>query len=62
MDATRYLTDLTACWSARTDLDEREYKAVKSARLAGASWDTIGEAMGVSRQAVHERYTRLGIR
>ncbi len=62
MDATKHLDTLTALWSERQSIDEREYQAVKRARLAGASWAEIGDSMGVSRQAVHERYTRLGIR
>jgi DNA-binding Lrp family transcriptional regulator len=62
MDTTKQLDTLTALWSERQEMDEREFQAVKRARLAGASWETIGDAMGVSRQAVHERYTRLGVR
>lgn len=62
MDAAKYLDTLTTIWSDRQALEEREYSTIKSARLAGASWADIGDAMGVSRQAVHERYTRLGIR
>ncbi|MFI6499915.1 hypothetical protein [Nonomuraea typhae] len=36
----------------RTLLDQ----AVTSARAAGASWAEVGEAMGVSKQAAHERF------
>jgi hypothetical protein len=30
--------------------------AVKLARAAGASWETIGAAVGLSRQAAHSRW------
>jgi hypothetical protein len=41
---------------ARARLDE----AVASARSAGASWESIGEAAGMSRQSAHERWGRRG--
>ena len=62
MNPTKHLDTLTSIWAERQDLDEREFHAVKRARLAGASWTEIGDSAGVSKQAVHERYTRLGIR
>jgi hypothetical protein len=31
-------------------------KAVATARAAGASWTQIGDALGMSRQAAHERF------
>ena len=37
---------------AQTDID----KAVSRARMSGASWTTIGAALGVSRQAAFKRY------
>ncbi|MET8864792.1 hypothetical protein ABZW11_17785 [Nonomuraea sp. NPDC004580] len=36
----------------RTLLDQ----AVAGARAAGASWAEVGEAMGISKQAAHERF------
>jgi DNA invertase Pin-like site-specific DNA recombinase len=62
MDATKHLDTLTSIWADRQRLDEQEYRAVKRARLAGASWAEVGDSLGISRQAVHERYTRLGVR
>ncbi|CAN5858630.1 helix-turn-helix domain-containing protein [soil metagenome] len=31
---------------------------VQKARLAGWTWEEIGDALGVSRQAVHKKYRR----
>lgn len=40
---------------------EREVAVlVRKARVQGVSWGEIGEALGVSRQAVHQRYGRSG--
>jgi hypothetical protein len=32
---------------------------VVQARYAGASWQELGEALGVSRQAAHEKYAPI---
>lgn len=45
----------TALERAKADLDN----AVIDARVAGASWDRIGQAAGVSRQSAHERWGDL---
>ena len=37
-------------------LDEWERKAVETARQQGRTWDEIGKAYGVSRQAAWERF------
>jgi hypothetical protein len=34
------------------------YQSVQAARKAGYSWSDIGEAMGISRQAAWERFSR----
>jgi hypothetical protein len=34
--------------------------AVQTARLAGASWADIGNAVGITRQSANERWSRLG--
>lgn len=41
---------------AETQLRE----AVATARHHGASWEAVGQATGVSRQAAHERWAKLG--
>lgn len=33
-----------------------EYQTVNLVRLSGASWETIGEAMGLSRQAAARKF------
>jgi len=43
-----------AVQAARSELDE----AVAKARVAGASWESIGEATRMSRQSAHERWGR----
>lgn len=41
---------------ASSSLSERLRDAVSSARAVGLSWDLIGGALGVSRQAAWERF------
>lgn len=36
--------------------DELEASLVDKARLAGWSWQEIGDALGVTRQAVHKKH------
>ena len=38
--------------------DQLEAGHVADARQAGWSWQEIGDALGVSRQAVHKKYGR----
>jgi DNA-directed RNA polymerase specialized sigma24 family protein len=38
--------------------DRLERTHVKRARAQGWTWQQIGDALGVSRQAVHKRYGR----
>jgi DNA-directed RNA polymerase specialized sigma24 family protein len=38
--------------------DQIESEQVYAARLQGWSWQEIGDALGVSRQAVHKKYKR----
>jgi biotin operon repressor len=38
--------------------DELERQQVKRARAAGWSWQQIGDALGISRQAVHKKHRR----
>jgi len=39
-------------------LDQWQRKAVKAARKQGRTWDEIGSACGVSRQAAWERFAK----
>ncbi|WP_018789199.1 hypothetical protein [Micromonospora sp. CNB394] len=58
MDAV--LDEIAAVRSARERLDEHELGLVERARLAGATWTAIAEALGVaSRQAAQQRHQRL---
>lgn len=34
-------------------------EAVEEARKAGATWEQVGEALGITRQAAHERYGKV---
>jgi DNA-directed RNA polymerase specialized sigma24 family protein len=38
--------------------DQMEARHVNAARVAGWSWQEIGDALGVSRQAVHKKHRR----
>ena len=55
------IADLQAVAAAVNDRDAAEQRvreAVDAARANGRSWGRIGIALGVSRQAAHERYGR----
>ena len=47
---------LRAVVALRRLADQVESAQVSSARRAGWSWEQIGDALGVSRQAVHKKY------
>ncbi|MCU1542276.1 MAG: hypothetical protein JWM50_141 [Microbacteriaceae bacterium] len=49
---------LQAIAKLRTELDRAEGLAARRAHNAGASWQLIAFALGVSRQAVHKKYGR----
>jgi DNA invertase Pin-like site-specific DNA recombinase len=49
---------LNAIADLHRELDRVEAVTVRSARNAGASWQLIALALGVSRQAVHKKYGR----
>ena len=44
----------------RQDLDRCERKLIEAAKDRGATWETLGAALGQSGQAVQQRYKRLG--
>ncbi len=49
---------LEAVVALRRLADGLEEKHVATARREGWTWQQIGDALGVSRQAVHKRYRR----
>ena len=51
---------LRASAALRAMADRLEERGVALARSQGWSWEQIGDAMGVSRQAAHARYGRRG--
>lgn len=56
MDAeqTRALANLGAVVSQPNDWQQRRYEAIARCRQAGLSYQEIGDAIGVSRQAVRQ--------
>ncbi|MBN9238736.1 MAG: hypothetical protein BGO97_03550 [Micrococcales bacterium 70-64] len=49
---------LNAIAELHRELDRVEAVTVRRARNAGAPWQLIAAALGVSRQAVHKKYGR----
>ena len=49
---------LHATATLRDAADRKLYELVRFAREAGASWAAIGEALGVTTQAAHQRFGR----
>ena len=47
---------LAATAALREAADRKLFELVGFAREAGASWSSIGEALGVTTQAAHQRY------
>jgi hypothetical protein len=41
---------------ARKTLDAAEYQAVALLRSSGATWQEVADALGMTRQAAHERF------
>lgn len=58
-DVERNLDALMAIRELRKDLSEAEDHAALTARRQGATWQQIGEALGMSRQAAHERWGNI---
>lgn len=54
----QYLADLTATAGEVTAARDRLDQAVNAARAAGASWTDVGQAVGMSRQAARQRWSR----
>jgi predicted transcriptional regulator len=53
---------LRAVAALRRLLERVERIQVQSARDRGASWQEIAEELGVSKQAVHQKYAKRGKR
>ena len=47
---------LAATAALRDAADRKLFELVSFAREAGASWSSIGDALGVTTQAAHQRY------
>ncbi|MEF2978704.1 hypothetical protein [Subtercola sp. YIM 133946] len=47
---------LNAIADLRREVDRLESVAVRRSRNAGASWQLIAQALGVSKQAVHKKF------
>lgn len=45
----------------RTIIEELEVQNVARARREGWSWQEIGDALGVSKQAAHKKHGRIGV-
>lgn len=48
--------DLLAAAAAAQRADEALHDAVRAARAAGMSWQEVGDLLGTSRQAAHQRF------
>lgn len=49
------LAALSALVQLRRDLDATETSVIAEARARGATWDEIAQALGITRQALHQR-------
>ena len=52
LDALRELTE------GEAELDRLRRASVRAARAAGATWDQVGEALGMTRQSAWEYFSR----
>ncbi len=51
-------TGLRAIAALRRLIDDLEHRQVQRARAEGWSWQQIGDALGISRQAAHKKHGR----
>ena len=57
-DPAAYLELVTLARDARSETDELLHAAVVSARRAGCTWEQVGGVLGMTRQAVQQRFGR----
>jgi hypothetical protein len=57
-DVDSYLDLIDATHQGSQEITQLLQAAVTSARLAGASWERIGQRLGISRQAAQQRFGR----
>ena len=55
---TEPLAGLREACRVATALDKLAHESVQRARAAGHSWAEIGQALGITKQAAWERYSR----
>jgi hypothetical protein len=58
-DIAQTLHGLASLSKLKAGLSKVEERLVRRARSSGASWQKIGDAAGMSRQAAHERWSHL---
>jgi hypothetical protein len=58
VDSTDPAVGLAAVASLRTLVERLEALQVENARRRGWSWEQVGAALGVSKQAVHRKHGR----
>lgn len=56
IDPEPLLAVLAELHAIREAVARLEYQTVNLVRLSGASWETVGDALGMSRQAAARKY------
>ncbi|NDZ93172.1 hypothetical protein G3I13_01145 [Streptomyces sp. SID6673] len=59
-DGDTPIEELARVAALRRDIAREEEVAVRRARHAGLSWAEIGTVLGVSKQAMHKKYRKVG--
>lgn len=54
------VSKLAAVARAKSEIARAEAAAVRHARMHGMSWAEIGTILGVSKQALHQRFGKKG--
>jgi hypothetical protein len=58
-DQGEYIDEIQRVARGQSMYDQLMIDTIQAARWGGISWDRIGEALGVSRQAAQQRYGRF---